>query len=127
MSSYLCDNTLEGYREYNLDPQKELGTIDPVKIGKIVRNWLMEYMTSSDVVVLILEGNKAVANVRKLAGNTIPLFAAPGTIRGTFAIDSPDKACREKRAVYNLIHASGNLEEAQYEIKLWFPEFKEEK
>ena len=58
--------------------------------------------------------------VRKLVGSTIPLFAQPGTIRGDFSVDSPDLANREGRPVYNLIHASGDAEEAEREVKLWF-------
>ncbi len=53
-------------------------------------------------------------------GNTVPLFAELGTIRGDFSIDSPDLATKEKRALQNLVHASSNAEEAKREISLWF-------
>jgi nucleoside-diphosphate kinase len=63
---------------------------------------------------------QAVANVRKLVGNTFPDQAPAGTIRGDFAHTS--KAYTETRhsVVANLIHASGNVEEAKYEVELWF-------
>jgi nucleoside-diphosphate kinase len=55
-----------------------------------------------------------------IAGNTIPTFASPGTVRGDYSIDSPALANANKRAVHNLMHASGNAEEAKYEEQLWF-------
>jgi nucleoside-diphosphate kinase len=58
--------------------------------------------------------------VRKIVGKTIPASADMGTIRGDFSVDSPTLANRDKRAVRNLIHASGNKEEAEHELSLWF-------
>ena len=58
--------------------------------------------------------------VRKIIGQTVRAFAEPGTIRGDFSIDSPDFANMNKRAVKNLIHASGSKKEAEHEILLWF-------
>ena len=45
-------------------------------------------------------------------------------MRGDFGIDSSEKVDREKRAIENLVHASGTRKEAEKEIKLWFPELK---
>jgi nucleoside-diphosphate kinase len=72
------------------------------------------------VVACVLEGTHAVAVTRKLVGDTLPFRAAPGTIRGDFSADSPTVANLHKRPVRNLIHASGTLEEAAFEIALWF-------
>jgi nucleoside-diphosphate kinase len=60
--------------------------------------------------------------VRKIIGTTIPEKAAPGTIRGDYSIDTVTAANLNKRPINNLIHASGNLEEAEYEVNLRFPE-----
>ncbi len=114
--------TLKTYQTYGLDPIQEVGTTDALEIGKKVKVWLVDFMTSGPVVAMVLRGNHAVDVVRKIAGDTIPLFAAPGTIRADYAIDSPDLANAEHRAVANLVHASGTVEEAEYEIGLWFPE-----
>ncbi|KKS21930.1 MAG: Nucleoside diphosphate kinase [candidate division WWE3 bacterium GW2011_GWA1_41_8] len=57
-----------------------------------------------------------------MVGNTIPLKANAGTIRGDFSLDSALAANRRSRSVFNLIHASGTSEEAEDEIKLWFKE-----
>jgi nucleoside-diphosphate kinase len=71
-------------------------------------------------MAFVCEGIHAVSVVRKLVGDTLPYRAAPGTIRGDFSIDSPTAANLMKRPVRNLIHASGTVEEAQFEIPLWF-------
>lgn len=118
------EKTLTSYREYGLDPLPAMGTTDPLKIGRQVKAWLVDFITSGPVVVMVLEGNHAVQIVRKIVGHTIPAFADSGTIRGDFAVDSPDWANAEQRPVKNLVHASGNVEEAKAEIALWFPEYE---
>jgi len=116
----LGKKSLADYEKLNLDPVKELGTKDPVEIGKMVKGWLIDYLSSGPVVAMVLEGNQAVENVRMIAGNTLPAFAQPGTIRGDFSVDSASLANAAKRAVKNIIHASGSLKEAEHEINLWF-------
>ena len=113
--------TLEAYKEYGIDPKNEFGTDDPLVMGKEIKKWLVSYIASGPIVAMVIKGNRAVRAVRKMAGNTIPLRADPGTIRGDFSVDSPGLANPEKRPIHNLIHASGNLEEAKFEISLWFP------
>lgn len=114
------EKTLKTYSEYGKDPKVELGTDDPLEIGKIVNMWNMELLTAGPVLAMVWEGNHAIDNVRKIVGPTLPVFAPPGTIRGDYSVDSPVLANQEKRSVKNLIHASGNPEEAEYEIALWF-------
>jgi len=60
--------------------------------------------------------------VRKMVGPTYPQDALPGTIRGDYSIESPFVSNTNKRSVRNLIHASGNNEEAKIERQLWFKE-----
>jgi len=115
--------TLDTYQKYHLNIAGDLGTDDALKIGKLVRKWLTQQIISGPLVALILSGNHAVEVVRKMVGNTVPLFAELGTIRGDFSIDSPDLSIKEKRALKNLVHASSTIEEAKREISLWF-EFK---
>lgn len=116
----LGEKTLATYRKYGLDPNKEMGTSDTQKIGESVHNWLFEFMTSGPVVKMIIQGVHAVEMVRKLVGATMPSQAEMGTIRGDFSVDSAALANTQKRAVHNLVHASGNTEEAEKEIALWF-------
>jgi nucleoside-diphosphate kinase len=115
-------NTLKTYDEFKIpvDIKKEYGTNDPFKIGPQVRNWLLDFMTEGPVVKIGIEGIHAIRMVRKIVGSTIPAFAEMGTIRGDYSIDSPALANANKRAVRNLIHASGNPDEAKNELTMWF-------
>lgn len=114
--------TLETYAKFGMDAQEQLGTMDPIALGKMVNEWNVDFLTSGPVVAMVLEGVHAIDNIRMIAGNTLPTFATPGTIRGDFSVDSPAVANSKKRSVRNLVHASGNEEEAKYEIQLWFHE-----
>jgi nucleoside-diphosphate kinase len=71
---------------------------------------LVEFITSSPTLALVLEGDSAVAVVRRTMGATNPVDSAPGTIRGDLALAMPD----------NLVHGSDSLESAEREIALWF-------
>lgn len=112
--------TLEAFQAAGLDVLKETGTDDPLAIGRQVRQWLIEFVGSAPVVAFVLQGTHAVAVTRKLVGDTLPYRAAPGTIRGDLSADSPAVANLQQRPVRNLVHASGSLEEAAFEIGLWF-------
>lgn len=71
---------------------------------------LVEYITSGPVAMAVVEGPNAVRHVRNLIGATNPLEAAPGTIRGDFAVELP----------YNIVHASDSPETAEIEIRRFF-------
>lgn len=114
------EKTSKNYREYGLDIKKELGTEDPLEIGKMVRQWLIDYLTSGPMVKMVIKGIHAVAMVRKITGPTMPSQAEMGTIRGDFSVDDATAANREKRAIHNLVHASETKEEAEHEIAFWF-------
>ena len=112
--------TIDTYQKYNLNIAEDLGTDDALEVGNLVRKWLIQQITSRPIIAIILSGNHAIEVVRKIVGNTVPLFAELGTIRGDFSIDSPDLATKEQRALQNLVHASSSAEEAKREISLWF-------
>lgn len=114
--------TLEGYKEIGVDAQKKFGHNDPVKIGHEVRGWLVDFMKSGPVFAMIVEGPNAIAVVRKIRGNTEPLRAEVGTITGDHSFDSASFANAQDRPIKNLVHASGNKEEADFEVALWFKE-----
>lgn len=88
--------------------------------GRKIVNSMRAFLTSGTIVAMILEGEDGVALVRKITGYTDPSSADKGTIRGDLGEDNILAANKENRPVYNLIHASGNPEEAESEIKLWF-------
>ncbi len=116
----LGKKSLHTYQQYGMDPVKELGTDDAMKIGEMVRKWLVGYMTSAPLVRMVVQGVHAVDMVRKIVGPTMPYLAEMGTFRGDFSSDSPAIANSEKRAVMNLAHASETPEEAEHEIEYWF-------
>jgi nucleoside-diphosphate kinase len=90
--------------------------------GEMIIRTLREYVMEGPIVAMVLEGEDAIQKARDVVGNTDPRHAEKNTIRGDLGIDSIAKSSPEKRAVRNLIHASGNKQEAEAEIKLWFPE-----
>ena len=71
---------------------------------------LVDFITSGPLVAAVLEGPNAIAVVRTMNGATRPHEAAPGTIRGDFALETAQ----------NLVHASDSVETADAEIALWF-------
>lgn len=116
----LGEKSLATYAKYGLEPLKEMGTDDPMEIGKQVRGWILDFMTSGPIVKIVVEGVHSVDMARKLVGNSIPALAEMGTIRGDFSVDSAALANKNKRAVHNLIHASETQEEAKHELEFWF-------
>ena len=114
------EKTLGTYQKYGLDPVKEIGTADETKIGKMVHGWIVDFMCSGPIVKIVVQGLHAVEMVRKIVGGTMPSSADMGTIRGDYSVDSAVLANAQKRGIRNLVHASGNIAEAEAEIKLWF-------
>jgi len=94
----------------------------PEEFAEGVRKNLMTFMSSGPVVAMVWQGVGAVAVVRKITGSTEPLSSAPGTIRGDYTIDSYTLSNIDDRAVRNIIHSSGSVEEASKEIPIWFDE-----
>lgn len=113
---------LTTFSEYNMDPVESMGTNDPSEIGIKVRATILDFMTMGPVIPMIVEGVHAIAVVRKLVGNSLPVFAEPGTIRGDYSHDAATTANMESRSVFNLVHASETQEEATHEIGYWFTE-----
>ncbi len=116
----LGDKTLNTYAKFGYDAIKELGTDKREEIGPMVREWLVNYMVSAPLVKMVVQGAHAVSVTRKLMGETMPVDAAIGTVRGDFSSESPALANKEKRAVMNLVHVSETAEEAEHEIEHWF-------
>jgi len=73
---------------------------------------LVDFITSSPIIAVVLQGKNAVALVRQMMGETDPAKSNPGTIRGDFGID----------VTHNLIHGSDSQESASREISLFFAE-----
>ena len=80
--------------------------------GKPFFGELVEFITSGPLVAMVLEGEQAVAAARQVIGATNPVEAAPGSIRGDYALE----------VTFNMVHGSDSDESAEREIALWFPE-----
>ena len=73
---------------------------------------LVEFITSGPIVAMVLEGTDAIRAARQVIGATNPLEAAPGSIRGDFAVEVGQ----------NMVHGSDAPESGQREAGLFFPE-----
>ena len=73
---------------------------------------LVEFITGGPLVAAVLEGHEAVAAARQVIGSTHPVDAAPGSIRGDFALE----------VTYTMVHGSDSDESAAREIGIWFPD-----
>ncbi|KPJ56353.1 nucleoside diphosphate kinase [Parcubacteria bacterium DG_74_2] len=118
--SRLGDKTKKNYKDYGMNVEKGFGTTNSFEIGKVVRGWLINYMTSGPLVKIVIKGIHAVDMVRKIAGSTMPAQAEMGTIRGDFSVDDATAANQDKRGIHNIIHASETPGEAEHEINFWF-------
>lgn len=73
---------------------------------------LVSFITGGPLVAAVLEGPEAIRAARQLIGATDPVEAAPGSIRGDFALE----------VTFNMVHGSDSDESAEREIAIWFPE-----
>ncbi len=90
------------------------------EIGRMIVDVTREGMGSGPVIAAVLYGGNAAEIVRKMIGSTGPKDSAPGTIRGDYAHLSLGRASLAKKGAANLLHASGDAEEAEKEIAMWF-------
>jgi nucleoside-diphosphate kinase len=88
--------------------------------GQQVFDITLEMMQTGPVLAIVLEGVEAASLVRKMVGTTEPKSALPGTIRGDFSHMSFVYADSQAVGIPNLIHASGDADEASQEISHWF-------
>lgn len=98
-----------------LEASKELAEEHYVEHkGKPFFGELVDFITSGPVLAFVLAGENAIVSVRAINGATNPVDAAPGSIRGDYALTMDS----------NVVHASDSVESASREIHLWFPEYK---
>ena len=116
------ERSTETFKSMGTDVKMKFGTDDPIAIGRIVKGWIVRFLSSSKVVAMVLEANNAAAHARKIVGETNPIKAIAGSIRADFSIDDVINGNALNRPVLNVVHASGSAQEAADEIKLWFTE-----
>lgn len=106
-------------REHYYTHYEEIGKM-VTRRGNKAFNVTLDFMTQGPVIAMVFEGVEAVSLVRKLVGGTEPKSSAPGTIRGDYSHISFSYADDQDKAIPNLIHASGDVDEARKEISHWF-------
>ncbi|MFZ2836021.1 Nucleoside diphosphate kinase [compost metagenome] len=108
-------------REHYYKHYEEIGQVI-TRRGEATFNNVLDTMNEGPVIAMVLEGVEAVELVRKLVGTTEPKSSAPGTIRGDYSHMSYGYADEANKGIPNLIHASGDLSDAEKEIPHWFSE-----
>lgn len=108
-------NTIKAYNKKGIEFKET-----KEQITKRVFGWLRDYLTEGPVVAMVWEGYHAIDIGRKIVGHAEPKQAELGTIRGDFALESYELADEKKRPLRNIVHASGNKQEAENELKIWF-------
>lgn len=108
------EKALKSYLDKGVDPG-----MTAVELAKLVRKRLIEHFADRPLLVTVWEGPHAIAMGRKTAGATNCLLADVGSIRGDYSMESYDLADALERPIHTLVHASGSIEEAENEIKIW--------
>ncbi len=108
-------NVVNDRTAHNLPVEKK-----PIEYGRDIVELILKFMTAGPILVFVVQGNEAVAVVKKLVGTTEPATSDVGTIRGDYTIDSYEHSSVQDRAVRNLVHCSETPEEAEREIAVWF-------
>jgi len=106
-------------REHYYKHYEEIGQVI-TRRGEKVFNNVLDTMNEGPIIAMVLEGIEAVELVRKLVGSTEPKSSAPGTIRGDFSHMSYGYGDAQDKGIPNLIHASGDADDAAKEIPHWF-------
>ena len=112
------EGVIKDLTEAGETPEKEA-----IEYGKDIIRGLAKYMTAGPSIAVVYEGHRALDVVRTMVGETEPVAVDAGTIRGDFGIDSYALcAMQGNRGLRNLIHASENQEDYNFEIGVWFDE-----
>ena len=114
------ERNIQECKDFGMTPMECFGTEDAFEIGNQVDVRSAEFLSSGPVFAVVFQGPSAVKKIRSLVGSLFPNSSAPGTIRGDFGIDTPYSSMKNKRVTFNIIHASGEVDEATQEVNLWF-------
>ncbi len=88
-----------------------------------IREKVIDYMTEDVSILMVIEGEEAIQKARKIRGLSDPSKSPPGSVRRDFAGDqNMEELTKKGLATKNIMHSSGNKEEVEAEIKLFFGE-----
>lgn len=116
-----CGLQLMALKMCNVSPQMAEQHYEEHR-GKSFFTGLVNLLGSGPVIIMAVKGAHAIELVRKLVGNTEPLRAMPGTIRGDFCHMGYARSRERLGVIPNLIHASDSPESAERELAFWFSE-----
>lgn len=111
------NRTIDAYKQRGIEV-----TEDPIQLAEKTQAKLFSYLQTGPIVAMVIEGAHAIQYIRQIVGAGNPLQADVGTIRADYTIDSYSFADEFDRVTRNMIHASGNVSEAERELKVWFTE-----
>jgi len=111
----LGERTIAAFKSKGIEDKR-----DPIDIARDIQKKLVRYLSGGPIVAMVVEGAHAIEHVKKIRGHTEPRQADVGSITADYTIDSYFLADGDDRAIRNLAHASGNVEEAETEIQIWF-------
>jgi len=116
-----CKSAFEKTKKSAEEDGREIPFTNHMNFGKTLQSWLINFITESPIIAIVLTGPNAIKSVRSLVGATEPSKADKGTIRGDLVPEENyEKANSVGRALRNLIHASDSIENAEREISVWF-------
>jgi nucleoside-diphosphate kinase len=93
---------------------------NPESIGQKIFERHINHLSGRQIVIAIISGAHAIERVKQIVGDTEPLKALRGTIRGDWCTDSIIHCNIQKRALNNLVHRATNTVEAKHQISTWF-------
>jgi nucleoside-diphosphate kinase len=109
------ERTYQGYLDKGITPPAE-----PRELAMNTRRKLMDALTAGPVVAMVLEGAHVIEVVRKMRGNTSPLFAEVGTIGFDYSLESYELSDAGDWAIKNIIHGSDSRDSYEREQAIWF-------
>jgi nucleoside-diphosphate kinase len=112
--------TLASFKQSGLDVKHTMKTDDPLKLGQFVYERLIKYWMEGPIIVSVWGAPHAIEIARKIRGHTIPYLAQSGTIHANYSFDSSPLSASLNRVVKTFVHASGDKQEAEREIRYWF-------
>lgn len=116
-------NVYEKTKKARLEQGQEFPFDNALEYGRMIQSWNINFLREGPIVAIVIEGPHAIEIARRVVGTTEPRQAAPGTIRGDYAMTESYELANDKgRVLRNLIHASDSPENAEHEISLWFTE-----
>ncbi len=115
------EKAILAFKEHEDDPYRIFRSNNSLEIGRQIREWLIRFWMSGNVIAMIVSGQNAISRVRKILGSTVPESAEEGSLRKLLAPNENAYVANSNgRCLENIAHAPETKEEAEREGKIWF-------